>query len=331
MFDHTFRTADDAIAADDISLVELKHWELAPFNPGILAAHDIDFAITSAGSGDDFLENLRQAVTSGLPAQTAVDAITKTPAAILGVSEQLGQLAPGYLANFVIFSAELFAEDSLLLENWIRGKQHVLEADFDDRDGRYQLLMAGMSYDLELSFEDGKHKAKILPADDESESRAVTLELGNDLISLSFALEENGDRTRLNGWPVAGGWQGNGRSPAGELISWQLLRTGEIEAESSEEEAAESTADAAVLGTILYPFVAYGRETMPQQQDMLIRGAMVWTNEEAGTLITDVLVRGGRIAEVGDDLSADDVLEIDGSGKHLTPGIVDEQDRKSVV
>ncbi|MCH8265849.1 MAG: amidohydrolase family protein, partial [Proteobacteria bacterium] len=44
----------------------------------------------------------------------------------------------------------------------------------------------------------------------------------------------------------------------------------------------------------------------------------------AGTLVTDVLVRGGRIAAVGDDLSADGVLEIDGSGKHLTPGIIDE-------
>jgi len=315
---------DDAIAADNISLVDLKHWELAPFNPGILAEHDIDFAITSAGSGDDFLKNLRLAVNSGLPAQTALDAITRTPAAMLGVSEQLGQLAPGYLANFVISSAELFAEDSLLLENWIRGKQHVLVADFDDSDGRYQLLMAGESYDLELRFEEGKHKAKILLTDDESESRTVALELGNDLISLSFALEENGDRTRLNGWPVTGGWQGNGRSPAGELLSWQLLRTGEIEAESSAEEAAESTADAAVPGAILYPFVAYGRESMPQRQDMLIRGAMVWTNEEAGTLVTDVLVRAGKIAEVGNDLSADGVLEIDGSGKHLTTGIIDE-------
>ncbi|MCH8174699.1 MAG: amidohydrolase family protein [Proteobacteria bacterium] len=317
---------DDAIAADDISLVDLKHWELAPFNPGILAAHDIHFAITSAGSGDDFLKNLRRAVNSGLPAQTAVDAITRIPAAMLGVSELLGQLAPGYLANFVISSGELFSEDSLLLENWIRGKQHVLVADFDDRDGRYQLLLAGVSYDLELSFEDGKHKAKILPIDDESESRTVTLELGNDLISLSFALEENGDRTRLNGWPVTGGWQGNGRTPAGELISWQLLRSGEIEAEAeaSAQAAAESAEDAAVPGPILYPFVAYGRESLPQQQDMLIRGAMVWTNEEAGTLVTDVLVRGGRIAAVGDDLSADGVLEIDGSGKHLTPGIIDE-------
>ncbi|MGB0322569.1 MAG: amidohydrolase family protein, partial [Pseudohongiellaceae bacterium] len=75
---------------------------------------------------------------------------------------------------------------------------------------------------------------------------------------------------------------------------------------------------------VLYPFTAYGRETLPRQQDFLIRGATVWTNEAEGIVVTDVLVRDGRIAEVGDNLSATGVEVIDGAGKHLTPGIIDE-------
>ena len=37
-----------------------------------------------------------------------------------------------------------------------------------------------------------------------------------------------------------------------------------------------------------------------------------------------MLVRSGQIAEVGDNLSANGAMVVDGSGKHLTPGIIDE-------
>jgi imidazolonepropionase-like amidohydrolase len=41
-------------------------------------------------------------------------------------------------------------------------------------------------------------------------------------------------------------------------------------------------------------------------------------------VVTDVLVRNGKIAEIGDSLTAGGAVEVDGSGKHLTPGIIDE-------
>ena len=74
----------------------------------------------------------------------------------------------------------------------------------------------------------------------------------------------------------------------------------------------------------MYPFGAYGSESLPQQNDLLIQGATVWTNEDEGILVTDVLVRDGKIAEIGNDLSASGATIVDGSGKHLTPGIIDE-------
>jgi len=75
---------------------------------------------------------------------------------------------------------------------------------------------------------------------------------------------------------------------------------------------------------VLYPFTAYGREQIPEAQDFVVRGATVWTNEDEGVLVTDVLVRDGRIARLGDGVRARNAVEIDGSGKHLTPGIIDE-------
>jgi imidazolonepropionase-like amidohydrolase len=56
----------------------------------------------------------------------------------------------------------------------------------------------------------------------------------------------------------------------------------------------------------------------------LIRGATVWT--AAGQVLerTDVLLRDGRIAEVGRGLAAPaGARVVDGRGKHLTPGLID--------
>ncbi len=103
-------------------------------------------------------------------------------------------------------------------------------------------------------------------------------------------------------------------------MSWTLARQNDLVDEPDAEHA--QTAD--LPGPVLFPFNAYGRESLPQQQDFLVTGATVWTNESQGNLVTNVLVRDGEIAAIGDNLSAADALLIDGSGKHLTPGIIDE-------
>ena len=57
----------------------------------------------------------------------------------------------------------------------------------------------------------------------------------------------------------------------------------------------------------------------------MIRGATVWTSGKAGILKNaDVLVSNGKVVAVGVGLSAPaGTLEIDGKGKHVTPGMID--------
>src|SRR6185503_19543913 len=53
--------------------------------------------------------------------------------------------------------------------------------------------------------------------------------------------------------------------------------------------------------------------------------ATVWTNEKEGRLeATDVLVKAGKIVQVGKNLAGGSARVIDGSGKYVTPGIIDE-------
>jgi imidazolonepropionase-like amidohydrolase len=78
---------------------------------------------------------------------------------------------------------------------------------------------------------------------------------------------------------------------------------------------------------VTYPFEPFGwtEDQAPKQETILIKNATVWTNEKEGILQNaDVLIKNGKIAAVGKNLSDASARVIDGTGKHVTPGIIDE-------
>ncbi len=310
---------DDILLADEVSLADLKHWELAPFNTRILAENEIEFAITTSGASTDFWKNLRTAVSNGLPKGVALDGLTRIPARILGVEGLIGTLDDGALANFVITSGDIFEASSVVTENWIRGNRYEITAGLDDRAGTYLFSLNDQSLELELSFDGAAPKASIL---NETDSIDASIELAADTISLSFRDPASNDYLRLTGWTTDTGWQGNGIDGAGEPVDWQLNRSANNVSQSEASIASSTIPD--LPSKILFPFSSYGRETVPSANDLLIRGATVWSNEDSDILVTDVLVRDGKIAEIGNNLVAENVAIIDGTGKHLTPGIIDE-------
>ncbi len=77
---------------------------------------------------------------------------------------------------------------------------------------------------------------------------------------------------------------------------------------------------------VTFPNKAYGNKSVPKPENMIIRNATVWTNEEEGILQnTDVAVSNGVIVAIGQNLENNNgSKEIDGTNKHLTTGIIDE-------
>ncbi|MBC54593.1 MAG: amidohydrolase [Gammaproteobacteria bacterium] len=315
----------DPFVADDVSFAELKHWELAPFNLRLLAEAGIEFAITSDGAGDDFWNNLRMAVGNGLPEATAIAAMTTVPARILGVDDQLGHLREGALANMLITSGPLFEEDTQLLENWVRGERFVLNTGMDDRRGQYTLTAGNQALSVALDFDRDRASLTVLDGNgDLVEGASVDANISAELINLTVRADADAGPMRLSGWPADDGWRGSGQNASGGRVDWQLQRTGPLATDAATAQTDATSEPVALPSPVLYPFAAYGAEALPGQQDMVIRHATVWTNEDMGTLVTDVLVRDGRIAAVGNNLSAGNAIEVDGTGKHLTPGIIDE-------
>ena len=79
------------------------------------------------------------------------------------------------------------------------------------------------------------------------------------------------------------------------------------------------------LGKVTFPFGAYGWDSLPRAENLLIKNATVWTNEKEGILSnTDVLVKNGKINQIGRNLLDATARIIDGTGQYLSPGIIDE-------
>ena len=316
---------EDPLDAENVTLEDMKHWELASYNLGRLESAGVTFAITSAGlvKKNEFLGNVRKAVNNGLSKTAALRALTETPARLVRMNGQVGSLKPGMIANFIITSGDLFEDKTAIHENWVQGNPNrykPLEA--ADNAGSYDLTVNGTTYKMEVSGKPGSQKAKIIVND--STSIDIKGKFSKDLVTMSFPEEaKSKENIRLSGWTTDDGWKGTGQLVDGSWIEWTATQTGDPEAKEERKKKGDDSEDE--IGDVVFPFMAYGNKELPSQETLLIKNATVWTNEAEGIVEeTDVLVKGGKIADVGKGLSDPAARVIDGTGKHLTNGIIDE-------
>jgi imidazolonepropionase-like amidohydrolase len=301
-------------------LDDMKHWELAPTNPAAFEKAGISFCLTTSDLANtaDFAANLRKAIEYGLTEGKALEALTKTPATLLGIYDKAGSLDAGKLANFLITSGPVFNEKTVVYQNWVQGGKYAVKEDgWFDVKGTYKLVanMTTGSKTMAVELKD----AGVASFD------TLTGKYSYDgkMVKLSFT-EGRGPRaveTVLSGVANGKEWNGAGRDGAGNKFTWT----------ATFDKPAVAKADTTrpkmplQLGKVTFPFLGYGADSMPQQETILIKNATVWTNEKDGKLEgTDVLVKAGKISAIGKNLSAAGAKVIDGTGKHLTPGIIDE-------
>ncbi|MEM6321006.1 MAG: amidohydrolase family protein [Bacteroidota bacterium] len=317
---------EDPFDAERVTYKDMLHWELAPTNPAVLTKNGVNFALTTHGlkKKTDFLKNIRKAIKNGLSEKVALAALTTRPAELLGMSNQIGALKKGNLANFIVTDGPLFAEKTILHENWIQGHPYRMSPlTTKDFSGKYALKVGDESYDLEISGTSKSPKAKIIV--DDSTNISVKTKLTDDVLTLSFAPDkETSGKVRLSGWVGEDSWQGQGQLVDGTWVDWSATPNGSLEDKvDKKKDKKEKTMPE--LGEVVFPFVAFGTKELPSANNYLIKNATVWTNEADGVLEnTDVLITDGKIAQIGKNLKARKAVEVDGTGKHLTAGIIDE-------
>jgi len=320
-------------AASNASLADLRHWYLAPTNPAQLAANNIPFALTADGlsSLNQFFPNLRVAVARGLAPDKALAALTTVPAQWLGIERTHGTIAVGKAANLVVSEGDLFTEEGAIRDVWVQGTRFgVTRPPQVDPRGTWTIT----------SEDQGTFKSATLRLEGPLNRIRGTIEMpsrrpvnltGVRVIAETGRLEAtfNGEQLGLEGAVLL-----SGAVRDNEFYGWMSLPTGtDATYKGTRTEPFQGPARGAVAVKVpkidlpfIRPSMEFGRASQPEQPAVLVvRNATVWTQGAQGKLENaDLLVQAGKIVKVGQKLAAPKgAVEIDATGKHLTPGLID--------
>lgn len=322
--------------ARQIPLSELKHWEMAPSNPRILLENGV--AICFSGKdvkAKDFWSNLRKTIAHGVSEEDILKALTTNPAAVLGMTKELGTLEKGKWASFMIYDGNPMAGSAKLLEAWSMGDRDVkyVPNDVNQVTGEYTISLDGNSYDIELSEQNGGLKGKLTYQITEEEiTKDTTAKLSAIFNENNITFQFNIHNENLDGSVSMRGkynsrlhvFEGDALIPDGRWVKWSAIRSKKAETKKEDPPSIEM---ADTLNYTWFPNMAYGFDSILEQQPIVIKNATIWTNEKEGILENATLVvENGKIVFVGagEGPTLKDAIVIDAEGKHVTSGIIDE-------
>ncbi|TXE04379.1 amidohydrolase family protein [Gelidibacter salicanalis] len=321
---------ENAFLAATLSIQDMRAWNQRPSNPKLLAEKNIPFALTmhDLKSAKDFQANILKAIEAGLSKEKALEALTTVPAQLLGKTDKIGSLKNGAYANFLITSGDIFDKKTTLYENWVQGYKNTIEdRNTIDIAGTYAFTLAGDTYEMVLSGESSKLKSEITS---DNKKRGSKVSYANDWVNIAFTTQDSTKQEFVRVIATVDANKNlNGKAilPTGNELSFFAKQTeakkdSEAKKEDDEDDKKEAVA---TVSPITFPNNGYGFETLPKAETILFKNATVWTNEKDGILTnTDVLIKNGKIAKVGQNLSEGGATVIDASGKHLTSGVIDE-------
>ncbi len=331
-----FRKAYDVsnpYMASLIDLSDMRKWNQEPSNPAVLYKNGVPFSLTThtLKSVSDFNKNLRKAIKYGLDKTAALEALTTVPAKILGESDKIGTLEKGKYANFLITSGAIFEPTTIIYENWVQGSKNVIHNMYAiNIAGNYTLPYNNTNYNLAISENNGKLSGSIKKDDKKVKA---TLSFKNNWVNIT--LQNSKDSTTFvrfigKAAPDYKHISGLATDGLGNEFKWVATKNGKAALKKSEKKKQQT--DTPYIVPVTYPNIGFGFSEKPHQETILIKNATVWTSEKEGVLYnTDVLLKNGKIAKIGKNIKNRNAKIIDGTGKHLTAGIIDEHSHIATV
>ena len=187
------------------------------------------------------------------------------------------------------------------------------------------LRIGNVSYELSISGSPSKPKASVKTSTNQLGSK---LSYNNDWINLIITTSDStkqefirlvsktDNSNNLNGKVIY---------PNGNESSFFATKKLKEDKNTMSKNGKKASDSKTKMMPLTYPNGAYGFTQLPKQETILFKNATVWTNENEGVIEkTDVLVKNGKIASIGNNLNASGTKIIDATGKHLTTGIIDE-------
>jgi len=279
-----------------------------------------------------FRTQIGAAIERGLSRDAALAAVTTVPARMLGLSDRLGTLAAGKIANLTVTRGDLFSDKGKVVEVWVDGT-HVAVGDDANLKGKWSLqwgraahtLIVGVDKDTTVKLVVGADTLKATQVLYQGDRLNFVVQRGAEPPE-SFALGLRSDV--VHGTVALASAPDRGTHAVLGVRIPDEDKSGDSRAGSTKSAQDRPIVTPAVMGNS----EAWRRARPEQPAVVLVKNATLWTAGPQGIMEGDLLVRGGRIASVGKNLTAPaGARVIDGRGKHVAPGILDEHSHSAIL
>jgi hypothetical protein len=121
------RSADSDDSNETLRTLEER--DKAPSAPAVLQKAGVKFALYSDGTDAprDFQRAVKKAIDNGLARDEALRALTLSPAEIYGISDRVGSIETGKIANLVVTKGEIFDDRTQVVMVFVDGKKYTPE------------------------------------------------------------------------------------------------------------------------------------------------------------------------------------------------------------
>jgi imidazolonepropionase-like amidohydrolase len=152
---------------EQFSLDQFRAWDWAPENTALLRQQGLDIALTTHGLSDkrNFRKNLRVALDRGLSEADALAALTTIPARLCDVTDRLGTVEAGKIANLTVVQGDTYFEPgNKVREVWIDGRIYPIspsETKSSENNGPTSAAAAAESKPKDPALSDDKRKKEL--------------------------------------------------------------------------------------------------------------------------------------------------------------------------
>jgi imidazolonepropionase-like amidohydrolase len=246
----------------------------------------------------------------------------------------MGTIAAGKIANLTVTRGDLFAEKSQVREVWVDGNRYETAKDDQGLKGTWSIgwghanhaLIVSVDKDTTIKLVVGADTLTAREVDYQGDRVRFVVQRGSETPE-TFVLVQKWDRV-----------SGTLSVPEGshDVIGWRQPDDGKDRPWGKGGRGGDKGGkdDALVPVPIVMGNSEAWRMPEPKQPAaVLVRNATIWTAGPQGTVANaDLLVRAGKIAAVGRNLTAPaNAVVIDGTGMHVAPGIIDEHSHSAIL
>ncbi|WNJ16280.1 amidohydrolase family protein [Pontibacter sp. G13] len=200
---------------DQLFKRKLEAYEQYVSQAGKFAQANIPFAFSTAGvKTKEIRKNLQVMVEYGLDEATALAALTTVPAELMGVSDVMGTLEAGKMANVIVTTQPFLAQKSQVKYVWVDGHFHEYEAKKKKKSavspdapveaaGLWSFTVESpqgtVNGTLKLSGSEGDYEGTISTDMSPDENTLESIELEGNILTFSYSLSMGGDQASVDG------------------------------------------------------------------------------------------------------------------------------------